>query len=57
MVPLLRLPRRESWWMDAEILMLRHQLLAIPVRAAAGPFAAGYKAMDSRESLKVLPRP
>jgi hypothetical protein len=37
MVPLLRLPRRESWWMDAEILMLRHQLLAIPVRAAAGP--------------------
>jgi putative transposase len=23
---LLRLPRRESWWKDAEILMLRHQL-------------------------------
>ena len=25
-VPLLRLSRRESWWKDAEILMLRHQL-------------------------------
>ena len=25
-VPVLRLPRRESWWKDAEILMLRHQL-------------------------------
>ena len=24
-VPVLRLPRRESWWKDAEILMLRHQ--------------------------------
>jgi hypothetical protein len=23
---LLRLSRRESWWKDAEILMLRHQL-------------------------------
>ena len=23
---LLGLPRRESWWKDAEILMLRHQL-------------------------------
>ena len=25
-VSLLRLSRRESWWKDAEILMLRHQL-------------------------------
>ena len=25
-VSLLRLPRREWWWTDAEILMLRHQL-------------------------------
>jgi len=25
-VSLLGLPRRESWWKDAEILMLRHQL-------------------------------
>jgi hypothetical protein len=23
---LIRLSRRESWWKDAEILMLRHQL-------------------------------
>lgn len=26
LMSLLRLPRRESWWKDAEILMLRHQL-------------------------------
>jgi hypothetical protein len=25
-VPVLGLPRREAWWKDAEILMLRHQL-------------------------------
>jgi hypothetical protein len=25
-VPVLGLSRRESWWKDAEILMLRHQL-------------------------------
>ena len=25
-VSLLRLSRRESWWKDAEILILRHQL-------------------------------
>jgi hypothetical protein len=25
-VSLLGLPRREAWWKDAEILMLRHQL-------------------------------
>jgi hypothetical protein len=28
-VSLLSLPRREWWWKDAEILMLRHQL-AVP---------------------------
>jgi putative transposase len=27
-VSLLRLPRREPWWKDAEILILRHQLTA-----------------------------
>jgi hypothetical protein len=25
-VPVLGLSRRESWWKDAEILMVRHQL-------------------------------
>jgi len=36
---LLRLSRREDWWKDAEILMLRHQLavaLRERPRAAAG---------------------
>jgi putative transposase len=36
---LLRLPRREEWWKDAEILMLRHQLavaLRERPRAVAG---------------------
>jgi hypothetical protein len=32
-VSLLRLSRRESWWKDAEILMLRHQL---PVACVSG---------------------
>jgi hypothetical protein len=38
-VSLLGLPQRESWWKDAEILMLRHQL-AVAVRAAEGSLAA-----------------
>jgi len=28
---LLRLSRREAWWKDAEILMLRHQLAVVHV--------------------------
>ncbi|MGO9783903.1 MAG: hypothetical protein ACLPKE_25970 [Streptosporangiaceae bacterium] len=31
-VSLLRLSRREAWWKDAEILMLRHQLAGGPGR-------------------------
>jgi hypothetical protein len=32
---LLRLSRREDWWKDAEILMLRHQL-AVALRERPG---------------------
>jgi hypothetical protein len=34
-VSLLGLSRRESWWKDAEILMLRHQLAPGKARPAA----------------------
>jgi hypothetical protein len=37
-VSVLGLSRRETWWKDAEILMLRHQL-AVALRAAEGSFA------------------
>src|ERR1039457_5959452 len=48
-VPLLGLSRREWWWKDAEILMLRHQLAvaererprAHPRLDVAGPGVAG----------------
>ena len=32
----LGLSRREAWWKDTEILMLRHQLAVAPARAAGG---------------------
>jgi hypothetical protein len=35
-VSLLRLSRREDWWKDAEILMLRHQLAVERVGKDAG---------------------
>jgi hypothetical protein len=38
-VSLLGLSRREWWWKDAEILMLRHQLAVADTRAAESPFA------------------
>jgi hypothetical protein len=37
-VSLLGLSRREAWWKDAEILMLRHQL-AVAGRERPGPRA------------------
>ena len=52
---LLRLSRREDWWKDAEILMLRHQL-AVALRERprrpceadmAGPGAAGPACQDA----------
>ena len=46
---LIRLSRRESWWKDAEILMLRHQLAAAGACAAdvAGPDVAGAAGRDA----------
>ena len=38
-VSLLGLSRREWWWKDAEILMLRHQLAVAAARAASRSFA------------------
>ena len=38
-VSVLGLSRREAWWKDAEILMLRQQLRGGPARAAEGSFA------------------
>ena len=35
-VSVLRLSRKEAWWKDAEILMLRHQL-TVAERQARGP--------------------
>jgi len=49
---LLRLSRREEWWKDAEILMLRHQL-AVALRERpreadmAGPGVAGSACRDA----------
>ena len=54
-VSLLGLSRRESWWKDAEILMLRHQL-AVALRGTAGgscpadvagPGVAGHSRRDA----------
>jgi hypothetical protein len=48
---LIRLPRRESWWKDAEILMLRHQLAVAAAGACAfdvgGPGVAGAAGRDA----------
>jgi len=38
-VSVLGLSRREAWWKDAEILMVRHQLAGGAARAAEGSFA------------------
>ena len=48
-ISLLRLSRREAWWKDAEILMLRHQLAvaAQPNYVIATPSEVGnYKIAD-----------
>jgi hypothetical protein len=54
-VSVLGLSRREAWWKDAEILLLRHQLAVAPARAAsrsfevdvAGPGVAGVARRDA----------
>ena len=58
---LLRLSRRESWWKDAEILMLRHLSLGRPPRAAACSFATdvagpGVAGGAGRDAAGRLPR-
>ena len=36
-VSVLRLSRREAWWKDAEILMLRHQLAVVAICGQVAP--------------------
>jgi hypothetical protein len=49
-VSVLRLSRREAWWKDAEILMLRHQLAGQPLSRRQGP--GGIRLEDHRERLQ-----
>jgi hypothetical protein len=58
-VSVLGLSRRESWWKDAEILMLRHQLAVAqrerrdPCLSRAHPFFTYSLPFDGRRSANV----